>query len=672
MSSSRRSTRRAVEHVAEHVAERGERRGERHSDELPDSSPSDAPLTRSEWIWLGLIVVVGVGLRLAWPSQLAVEHFDEGVYSSNLWFSEPGESGYPLRHLYAPPLLPWLIEWSLVFTGISRLGPFVPSLLAGCALPPSVWWIARRWFGREAGLAAGMLAALSDFHATLSRMALTDALLALALTWSAYGAAAWLSRGGGRNLAIAVGSGAVAWWTKYNGWLPLAIAASGLTGGWLAEWWFARVRLKASGAAADSASTTSADRAIAPTLGGTRRLDAIPRDSGALARLAALIALTCLAWSPVWFDLQSAGGYGPVAANHGRYVTGLAGWPFALRIQLENLRLLECGATSLLGPALALLAPATLVAFDRRATRRHDPRVEGSSGSAPRFPWRFTLFGALSWVGSTLLAGPVAPLALLSLAVALWALFVNPTNSERGRLSTWLWLAWFVGLTVATPLYHPYSRLTLPWLVAAWMGAGWCVGRCLGEREAHGTIELEGNQRFERFFKWQRWGLAGSAWGASVLVAVGIAALLGLPRGGGGWPSAWESHREYRRAAEEIVRAAQGESTRDSAVFLVYGEPALVYELRAIGAGLVAPVGDLESARSIARRGGPPMWLVLGPHAEHDDAAQRWLSDHRDVARSIPIVCSRFTRLDRHSPADVAARAPSQEERVTIAPLPRD
>src|SRR5690606_11086823 len=81
---------------------------------------------RSEWLTLLVIVLLAAGLRLAFPSRMAIEHFDEGVYASNIFFSIADGGQYPYRHLYAPPLLPWLIEGAIVFGGTRSLAPLVP------------------------------------------------------------------------------------------------------------------------------------------------------------------------------------------------------------------------------------------------------------------------------------------------------------------------------------------------------------------------------------------------------------------------------------------------------------------------------------------------------------------------------------------------------------------
>ena len=75
------------------------------------------PISRRELLFVVLISLLGLALRFWDLSAIAVEHFDEGVYASNLWFTAEEGYRYPDRHLYAPPLLPSLIEWSLLIFG---------------------------------------------------------------------------------------------------------------------------------------------------------------------------------------------------------------------------------------------------------------------------------------------------------------------------------------------------------------------------------------------------------------------------------------------------------------------------------------------------------------------------------------------------------------------------
>src|SRR5262245_51133797 len=134
--------------------------------------------SRPTWVELALVVVVslvGFGLRATMPGRMAVEHFDEGVYASNFFFSgDKGDERYPNQYLYAPPLVPILIELTMVAFGASNFAACALSIIAGSLTVPLVWWVGRQWFGAASGLTAATLLALSDVHILFSRTALTD------------------------------------------------------------------------------------------------------------------------------------------------------------------------------------------------------------------------------------------------------------------------------------------------------------------------------------------------------------------------------------------------------------------------------------------------------------------------------------------------------------------
>ena len=133
---------------------------------------------RREWFVLATVLVLGVVLRLLAFSRAAVEHFDEGVYASNVYFGAP-DYAYPQQRFFGPPMLPALIEMGMIVGIPPNVSALMPSLLAGCAAIVAVWWFGRCWFGPPAGVAAATLLALSGFHVAFSATALTDVLLGL-------------------------------------------------------------------------------------------------------------------------------------------------------------------------------------------------------------------------------------------------------------------------------------------------------------------------------------------------------------------------------------------------------------------------------------------------------------------------------------------------------------
>jgi len=194
------------------------------------------PVTPREAGLAVLITLVGIALRCAGLAHCELSHFDEGVYASNVWFGPESGYAYPARHLYAPPLVPALIELSISVLGPQGVAPLLPGVVCGCLLVPLVWWVGRQWFGPAAGLMAATLAAFSGPHAYFTRTALTDAPLGLFLTAAVYLGGEWLQRGRGWRLLGAGICAGLAWWTKYNGWLALAIVGSA-TPPWLLFRW---------------------------------------------------------------------------------------------------------------------------------------------------------------------------------------------------------------------------------------------------------------------------------------------------------------------------------------------------------------------------------------------------------------------------------------------------
>lgn len=388
------------------------------------------PIGRREWVAIAGIVLLAIAMRFAYPNRMAIEHFDEGVYASNIFFSEAEGGQYPYRHLYAPPLLPFLIEWGIIFLGPDSIAPFLPALILGTATVPLAWWAVRSWFGPLAGVAAAWLIGTSDFHILYSRTALTDVpvaffiLLAVHLYWEAVRRESlrW-------SIAAGVATG-LAWWTKYTGWLPLAIALAGSIP------WVITER-RAAGVSLPS------------------------RAKNIAACFATMAVVAFLVWSPVLWYLQPYGGYAAVAENHRGYLRPASEWghnaaeqSLQLAWQSGNLTVAAVAVFGFLVPVLA---------------KRH--LVET------------VILGI--WCASTVAwsafeLGPAFPLVLIGFSGALFkfaTLFLVPDyrpmpSRSATPLALWLLTTWLVGLTITTPLYTPYSRLALPWLISATLIAG--------------------------------------------------------------------------------------------------------------------------------------------------------------------------------------------------------
>ncbi len=403
---------------------------------------SQPPFTAAQKLVLAVILALAAGLRLEGLAALSLSHFDEGVYVSSAFLSRGAGplALHPMQPLYSPPLYPWMIAvagaslgayWPAVGAAVSALIGLITVLL--------LLVLARRLEGNWFGLVAAGLLALSDFHVAFSRMALTDAAVTFWFVLAFYCAVrvgeelGWVAAaprqvhhdrtrlGAGsaidsRRLAlwtIALGlAGGAAWNTKYNGWMPIAIAAAAMAVFWL------RPR---------QAGTPAEIRRPSPVLG--------------LICLggAATLALCCF-W-PWWSHVEStfAGGYDAVRANHRSYFMGPGAWPanvWRLATSLPALR--HYGWITTIATLIAMLACA--IAFHRGGSTRQRILLT-AAGAAILVPaLRTGTDGVLFLVA----AAGIVPACLY------------------GRWSDVLLAAWVGSFIVLAPLYHPYLRLLLP------------------------------------------------------------------------------------------------------------------------------------------------------------------------------------------------------------------
>ncbi|MDB4439891.1 glycosyltransferase family 39 protein [Planctomicrobium sp.] len=374
---------------------------ELENENLPPSSPMIPKLL------LGLLLVTAFALR-AWQLQhISVEHFDEGVYASNFYASHL-DFRYPDQHLYAPPLFPAILEWVLILTGNPHAVVWV-NIVLGTALVAAIWWLTKLIAGKEAALAAAAVATFNDFLIQYSRAVLTDTPVCLFMVLAvACGSIAFRDR----HSIAAIGAAlftAAAWWTKYNGWLPLAILGAGLAG-WIVF-----------------------DR---------------PKRSEWQPRIGTLLFIACgafLLWSPFLWSLQEFGGYSAVAKNHAGYVVGFSGWWDSASRQLENQHFYS--TLTMFG----VLVAGCLIQFVRQ------PQISQWN----RKFW-FLIFLLI------LICTIEKPFILL-LLIAIDGL---RKNKEIERHGFWILAAWLIGLLVFTPTYRPYPRLMMPFMISIFIATG--------------------------------------------------------------------------------------------------------------------------------------------------------------------------------------------------------
>lgn len=395
--------------------------------------------------WLAGLFALALVARGVGFAHLGLEHFDEGVYAiSGLWPFASAQTPpfYVAQRFYAPALLPFLIGLSYLSLGVSDVAAIAVSLLAGALTVVAVWWVGRRWYGPPVGLAAACLAALSDFHIVYSRMALTDVLLTLWVVLATGLFAEALARGSWRWAVAAGLVTALAWNTKYNGWLPVAFGALAV-------------------AAAPAGKDPAASR-------GARWR----RGVACWGLAAGAAAIGYLPW--FLYVQHQPGGYAAVLAHHRNYVMGWGAW-------WSNLQAHAAMQTQFEGVAsrLAVGAAYVLVAVLRWPADNRARILTALAGGA--------IFAA-AWQCSA-----TAVLAAATLVLVVFEL-------RRPTVATWVHVGWLGLLLVLTPLYHPYARLAQPLLPALWIGTGalfarWLVPALEGETQFANPAESKLSRR---------------------------------------------------------------------------------------------------------------------------------------------------------------------------------
>ena len=630
--------------------------------------------SKQELLLVGMGLLMGIAFRGLHTEQLAIEHFDEGIYASSTWYDSSAGQPWPMRHLYAPPLLPTSIQILSAVPGLSAIAPFLPSMVLGSLMIVLMWWLGRSMFGQSAGLLLVYVVGFSDFHILFSRMAMTDV---PALFWTSLavgvGVKGIQSRSV-RTMTVAGLCAGIAWWTKYTGWLALAILLSG-TG----LWW---------------------------TLTGRRNMSALQL----IRLLACTVGTAILVWLPWYLMLDSVGGYSTVAANHKGYLAGLDGWQNRLASQmLYHFRL-----DSWLGPAsigLGLMAAGSRRWIElKRST--WNAAVDSTVTTAAAFPSPAILgrFVGASIVLAVVAAGIGSAGLLTCLAIGGMAgMFLWPTlqklhvlrvNNDRSAcaagasgyyeadlnsaasidpaLSSCILLAWFGGMLLATPMYHPFPRLSLPLLAAIWLAAAagmtwWMEATINVARRGKGiavtrqqrvmrhlvtgmvvvavAITVTGTGEFRRPLVWQdRTSLRDASWHLAAVVLQDADGEYESSRPHVVVPSdtiitpnpetgvAGADNDEASLSEQQIVSRFDttvplADRSQPACVIYAYGEPAVLGHLHAAGLN-VGPVQDLRFDAASLSGEQLPTYLIIGPNAlrtpgmMHDWAEKQYRFDH--------------------------------------------
>ncbi len=517
---------------------------------------------------LAVICLIGVGLRFYRLDHLAIEHFDEGVYAANL-YADIDDYRYPQRHLYAPPLFPLLCELAIGIGGTPDSAIWV-NLLFGSLMVPLVWAVARDYFGSVAAIVAATLCATSDYHIFFSRSALTDVSLGFWLLLAVWLAGRGMRSGNGLTLGGAAIAAALAWWTKYNGWLAVAIPL----GGW---------GLLAMVSAAKQTGSLKA------------RLAGI--DLEALVRWGLFAVVAALLWSPVVYGLQSVGGYSVVAKNHAGYLVGIGGWWDGLCMHFAY----HGWLTSAVGVG-GLLVAGVLLMF-----------LQGRRGMSLTVALS-CLVPLSAFAGSGASLGSVALFGVVGL---FYRWYCSPQFDEHpSRLFEAMLVTWWGGLILSTPLYSPYARLSLPWLVSTWLLVG-----VLASMLSHMIIHLRMTVELSLVF------VAGVC---LISPALGLVMVAGRPethfslREFGHLP-AWSDRTGQRKATGQIIHELDmgrrdmrpSEVPGFDAAVYVIGEPALFCHLSEASQTSEMNLVVKPGANLLVAAPGPPLptFIITGSHA---------------------------------------------------------
>lgn len=185
----------------------------------------------ADTIFLSLLLLTAAVLRFWSYDTLGIDHYDEGGYAMSAMavYEWRSDLMYPLQYLLSPPLFFTLAGLGMhLLNAPADLALFIVSSVAGTLTACIIYIIGRNNYGREAGLAAGLLVSLADFHISFSRAGLTDITFCF-IFLSALLAYIKAERLESFSWAIIAGIlTGLAWNTKYHGWLAGVIAGIAL------------------------------------------------------------------------------------------------------------------------------------------------------------------------------------------------------------------------------------------------------------------------------------------------------------------------------------------------------------------------------------------------------------------------------------------------------------
>lgn len=506
--------------------------------------PAPGKVYRREWVLLLLLLLLGFTLRAWQISSVGLDHFDEGVYVfSALGLSDAAQPNllYPEQWKFSPPVYISLVALAYKLIGPSDMAAVLVNVFLGTLTIAAVWWLGRRWFGPPAGIAAAALISLSEFHIALSRAALTDVAFAFFFLIALGLITLALERSSVKLAVLAGLVVGIAWNTKYHGWFALVIAGLAL----LPYAYVYRTR------------------------GWT------------LARLLILYVvisvvagITFLPWA--LFVQFQPGGYRALLEYQRILID--AHWRTNLIMQVQMQLFSE-------GPLTRVSIPVAFLCASLLAPR-------GRISGIRLFVILVLLCIAALTVGG---AGTAALLSLLALPGLL---------KRTSSLATWLALSGLSVWFITTPLYHPYARLVLPFVLTTYLIAGFWMATLLTEAESRSAHNI-------------RLVLVAGI-GALVVLIVALA----LPRTSDPWRSS--------RGAPDAVAAMNAIIPTGSRV-IVIGEPEVAFYFHLARRPAFERADDPVTWQSIQT----PVFMVAGVYAKRATVLREGLE--KLGARLVPL-----------------------------------
>jgi 4-amino-4-deoxy-L-arabinose transferase-like glycosyltransferase len=503
---------------------------------------------------LALLILAGAFLVRGWGvSGTTIDHFDEGVYSfSALGLSDASQPRvmYPSQEIFSPPV------YFALGAGVTRAFGIAPdialmfiSIFFGALTALVVWQFVRAEFGAAAGLTAAAIIAFNPFHIAFSRSALTDITFTFWFTLGIATLVTAIERNSWKWSILAGLATGVAWNTKYHGWFVLLIGLSALLP-------YAR-RLRATG------------QPWKP----------------ALMKWSAAGFVAFVTYLPWMIYLRTReGGYEALAKHYLGHLR--TAWIHNFVRYAEMLAFFETPLGRVAIAAAPLLALA-LIAKRPAALNR-------------------LLIVAAAVGASALLLGAAGTALLLSVIATPWLLRNQPSYR------TWVLFAWAAIWILAAPIYNPYARLILPFVVATAIGAA--VG-------------------FTRVLEWCQQPAVRTSPRVQLAVVSAFAIIVffaggALPRGADPWRA-----RGMSGAAAEFSQEIP-EGSRVIAMI----EPTIAYYLHRSG----RPAFERTSQFSVLDTLSTPAYVITGTYVRRSPRLQQQLTDLSDrltalgVAKVIP------------------------------------